>query len=47
MVEFRLLPTVVVGSVSSDGDYGVRCCQDPIRSKDLFCVSHVGVCRIF
>ena len=44
---FRLLHSVVVGSISSGGDYGLHCWLDPIRSKELFRVSHVGVCRIF
>ena len=47
VVEFRLLHTVVVGSISSGGDYGVHCWWDQIKSKQLFRMSHVGVCRIF
>ena len=43
VVQFRLLPTEVVGSISSGGDYGMHCWRDPIRSKQLFSVSHVGL----
>ena len=42
VVEFRLLLTVVVGSISSGGDYGVHCWWDPIRSKQLFSVLYVA-----
>ena len=41
-VEFRLLHTVVVGSFSSGGDYGVHCWWAPIRSKQLFSVPYVA-----
>ena len=44
VTEFRLLPPVVVGSISNDGDYGVHCCWNPIRSKQLFNVPYVA-CR--
>ena len=47
VVEFRLLNTVVAGSISSGGDHGVHCWWDLIRSKQLFSASHVSVCRIF
>ena len=33
VVAFQLLHTVVVGSISSDGDYRVHCWWDLIRSK--------------
>ena len=33
VVEFRLLPTAVVGSISSGGDYGLHCWWDPIWSE--------------
>ena len=42
MVEFRPLPTVVVGSISSGGDYGVYYWWDPKRSKLLFSVPYVA-----
>ena len=41
VVEFWLLHTVAVGSISSGGDYGVHCWWDPIRSKQLFSVLYV------
>ena len=43
VVEFRLLHTVVVGSISSGGDHGVHC-WDLIRSKQLFSAPYV-MCR--
>ena len=33
------LYSVVAGSISSRGDYGINCCWDLIRSKQLFSVS--------
>ena len=44
VVEFRLLHTVVVGSISSGGDHGVHCWWDLIRSKQLFSPPYVA-CR--
>ena len=44
VVEFRLLHTVVAGSISSGGDHGVHCGWDPIRSKQLFSAPYVE-CR--
>ena len=41
VVEFRLLHTVVVGSISSGGDHGVQCWWDGIRSKQLFSAPYV------
>ena len=42
VVEFRLLHTVVVGSISSGGDHGVPCWWDLIRSKQLFSAPYVA-----
>ena len=47
LVEVRFLHSRVTGSISSDRDHNLYCWWDPIRSKQLFCMSHVGVCRIF
>ena len=47
LVEVRFLHTGVAGSISSGGDFGMHCWWDPIRSKQLFNVSHVGVSWIF
>ena len=44
VAQFRLLHTVVVGSISSGGDHGVHCWLDPVRSKQLFSVLYVA-CR--
>ena len=44
VIEFRLLHTVVVGSISSGGDHVVHCWCDLIRSKQLFSAPYV-TCR--
>ena len=44
VVEFWLLHTVDVGSISSGGDHGVHCCWDLIRSKQQFSAPYVA-CR--
>ena len=44
VVEFWLLHTVVVGSISSCGNHGVHCWWDLITSKQLFSVPYV-TCR--
>ena len=44
VVEFCLLHTVVVGSISSGGDHGVHCRWDLIRSKQVFSAPYV-TCR--
>ena len=44
VIEFRLLHSVVVGSISSGGYHGVHCWWDLIRSKSLFSVPYVA-CR--
>ena len=42
VAEFRLLHTVVVGSIPSGRDYGVNCWWDLIRSKQLFSASCIA-----
>ena len=44
VIEFQLLHTVVVGSISNGGDHSVHCWWDLIRSKQLFSVPYV-ICR--
>ena len=47
LVEVRFLHSGVTSSISRGGDHGMHCWWDQIRSKQLSCMSHVGVCRIF
>ena len=44
VVEFRLLHSVAVGSISCGGEYPMYCWWDPIWSKQLFSVPYV-ICR--
>ena len=44
VVEFRLLHTMIVGSISSGGGFGVHCWWDLIWSKQLFSATYIK-CR--
>ena len=41
LVEVQFLHSEATGSISSDGDYGMHCWWDPMRSKKLFSVPYV------